>query len=157
MANIKTQAEKDAREWTEAKLAYGEGAGIRRKLINETVAYKMQHIPGYKVAFDAASERQDVASMAKHAKRNDRRKKVNNAVVRNTRAVATGKIENVSTGLLLVGAAAVVLHKTGADRKIIDFAKAKYAVAKRRWRKVATGPKPQGPNRDGVYNITDFR
>ena len=157
MASIKAQAEKDAREWTEAKLAYGEGAGVRRKLINETVAYKMQNIDGYSDAFASAAEKQDVASMAKNAKRNDRRKKVNTAVARNTRALATGKVENVSTGLLLAGALVVIAHKTGADRKIIDFTKEKYAAAKRQWRKVATGPKPTGPNKDGVYNLTDFR
>lgn len=157
MSNLSKQAEKDAKEFAAARLAYGEGAGTRRKLINETVEYKREHIPGYAEAFDRAHGRQDIPSIAKNAKRDDRRKKVNNAVVRNTRAIATGKHENMSTVLLLAGAAAVVLHKTGADKKIAAFAKDKYAKAKRWYRKTATGPKPKPPNKDGVYRITDFR
>lgn len=158
MTSIKRQAEKDAEEWTKAKLAIGEGAGNRRKLINETVAFKMQNINGYADAFSDAADKQDVASMAKNAKRDDRRKKVNAAVVRNTKALATGKVENASTIVLLAGAAIVVLHKTGADKKIIDFTKSKYVQIKRRIRKVATDTtKAHKPSRDGVYNITDFR
>lgn len=155
--SINKQAEKDAREWTQAKLAYGDGAGTRRKLINETVAYKMQNIAGYENAFANAAEHQDVASMAKHAKRDNRRKTANQAIVRNTRAVATGKYENVNTALLIVGGAAVVLHKTGYDQKVISATKRAYGDLRRRMRKTTmpqTAAKAKAKVDDVVYNIT---
>lgn len=157
MTSLKTQAEKDAREWTQAKLAYGEGAGTRRKLINETVAYKMETIPGYRDAFDRASAQQDVASMAKHAKRDARRKNVNQALVRNTKAVVTGKYENANTVLLIFGGAAVVLHKTGYDKVIIQKTKVKVKDLRRRFRRTPKPPKGSyEPGTDGkVYVITD--
>jgi hypothetical protein len=157
MTSINKQAEKDALEWTQAKLAYGEGAGNRRKLINETVAYKKQHIPGYESAFNSATERQDVAHLAKHAKRDSRRKTVNQTLARNTKAIATGKYENVNTGLLIFGAAAVIIHKTGYDKVVIAGVKRKYKDVRRRLRKT-TKPAP-APKRgdDNVYRITDLR
>lgn len=150
MSSLKAQAEKDAREWTQAKLAYGEGAGTRRKLINETVAYKMQHIAGYEDAFANAAEHQDVASLAKHAKRDARRKNVNQALVRNTKAMASGKYENLNTALLIVGGAAVVMHKTGLDKVAIRKTKDGYREMRRRLRR--TPKPPKGPQRghDGV-------
>lgn len=158
MTSIKKQAEKDAEAWTKAKLAYGEGAGTQRKLINETVAFKMRTIEGYGDEFAKARDKQDVASMAKNAKRDDRRKKVNAALARNTKALATGKVENASTFVLIAGAAIVVLHKTGTDKKIAAYTKDKYTKIKRRIRKVATDTsRAHKPNKSGVYNITDFR
>ncbi len=158
--SLTKQAEKDAREWTQAKLAYGEGAGNRRKIINETVAYKMQNIAGYEDAFAAAAEHQDVAAMAKHAKRDNRRKTANQAIVRNTKAVASGKYENLNTALLIFGGAAVVLHKTGYDKKVIDASKRGYAELRRRFRKT-TMPKPaphtKSKSDDVVWDITTKR
>lgn len=156
MTSIARQAEKDAREWTQAKLAYGEGAGTRRKLINETVAYKMEHIDGYKHAFDKAAAQQDVAAMARNAKRDNRRKTVNEALARNTRAAVTGKYENLNTALLIAGGAAVVLHKTGLDKVIVEKTKARYRDLRRRMRRT-TMPKP-APKRgdDKVWKITSI-
>lgn len=150
MSSLKAQAEKDAREWTQAKLAYGEGAGTRRKLINETVAYKMQHIAGYEDAFANAAEHQDVASLAKHAKRDARRKNVNQALVRNTKAMASGKYENLNTALLIVGGAAVVMHKTGLDKVAIRKTKDGYREMCRRLRRTPKAPKGPQRGHDGV-------
>ena len=158
--SLTKQAEKDAREWTQAKLAYGEGAGNRRKIINETVAYKMQNIPGYEDAFAAAADHQDVPAMAKHAKRDNRRKTVNQAIVRNTKAAASGKYENLNTALLIIGGATVVLHKTGYDQKIIAAGKRKYSELRRRFRKTSM-PKPSAQSKsktdDVVWDITSKR
>lgn len=158
MSSLKSQAEKDAREFTQAKLAYGEGAGNRRKLINETVAFKIENWPGYKEQFDAARERQDVPSMAKHAKRDARRKNANDALVRNTKALMTGKYENANTILLALGGAAVILHKTGYDKVVIQKTKAKVKDLRRRVRRYPKTPKGSyKPGTDGkVYVITDL-
>lgn len=157
MTSIKKRAERDAEEWTRAKLAIGEGAGNRRKLINETVAFSMQNIDGYGDHFAAAVEKQDVAAMAKQAERDDRRKKVNKAVARNSKALVTGKVENASTAVVVIAAIAVVMHKTGADKKVGEFMKLQYTSLKRRWRKVAKQSKATGPNRHNVFNLTDVR
>lgn len=158
MTSIARQAEKDAREWTQAKLAYGQGAGNRRKLINETVAYKMQHIDGYEDAFTDAAEKQDVAAMAKNAKRDNRRKTINEAVVRNTRAAATGKYENLNTALLIAGGAAVVLHKTGLDKVVIQKTKDGYKNLRRRLRKTHMPKSANRRDKDDhiVHKITDL-
>lgn len=151
----KKQAEKDALEWSRAKLAYGEGAGVRRRLINETVDYKIARIPGYGEAWDSAVEKQDVAALAKNAKRDGRRKAANETITRNTKAVISGKYENVNTGILVVGAIAVVLHKTGYDTKVIEGTKRHYNDLRRRFRKTPPAPKPTGKKTDDViHNIT---
>ena len=48
------QAEADAAEYAGAYMAVGEGAGNRRKLIEGTVDYKMEFVPGYREAFQNA-------------------------------------------------------------------------------------------------------
>ena len=154
--NVKKQAEKDAREYAAAYMSYGQGAGTRRKLIEGTVDYKIYHIPGYEEEFRRASQNQNMAEHAKNAKRENRRKTVNDAVVRNTRAVATGRYENVSTGILLFGATAALLHKTGYDKKIFEFSKKNYNSLRQKLRRT-TCPKTSGKSSDNnVHKITDI-
>lgn len=154
-SSIQRQAEKDATEYAAAYMSYGEGAGTRRRLIEGTVEYKMRTIPGYSDAFHKASEKQNMAAHAKKAKTDNRRKNVNASVARNTKAVVTGKYENVNTGILIVGAAAVLLHKTGYDKKIVEVGKRKYKELRQRFRKTTKpGPAPKTKT-DNVYRITD--
>lgn len=156
---VTKQAAKDAHEYAAAYMAYGEGAGTRRKLIEGTVGYKAEFVPGYREAFEAEHAAQNMEKHAKSAKNSNRVKTVNKAVVRNTRALATGKHENASTGLLILGAVAYGLHYTGLDKPLIDGTKKQYKKARERFRKTSKpGPaskaKPQGD--DGVYRITDM-
>lgn len=156
-STIRKQAKKEAREYTQAKLAYGEGAGVRRRLIGETVSYKIERVPGYEEAFDAELSKQDVADMAVHAKRDARRKAANEAITRNTKAVISGKYENVNTGILALTGLVVVLHKTGYDTKIINGTKNKYRDLRRRLRKTSM-PKPSSrpTGDDKVHDITSM-
>lgn len=158
MNSVQKQAKKDANEYAAAYMAYGDGAGTRRKLIEGTVDYKMHHIPGYAEAFTKESQGQDMAAHAKAAKNADRRKTVNTAVARNTKAVVSGKYENINTGILLVGVVAVILHKTGHDKTVIEFTKKKYKTLRQRFQKTPPAPKAREgeASDDGkVYRITD--
>lgn len=157
--NVQKQAAKDAHEYAAAYMAYGEGAGTRRKLIEGTVGYKAEFVPGYREAFEAEHSAQNMEKHAKNAKTSNRAKSVNKAVVRNTKAIAAGKYENASTGLIILGAIGYGLHVTGLDKPVIDFTKTQYKKARKRFAKGPkvnpTDPKATKQDDDGVYRITD--
>lgn len=155
---VQKQAAKDAREYAAAYMAYGEGAGTRRKLIEGTVGYKAEFVPGYREAFEREHSAQNMERHAKNAKTNNRVKTVNQAVARNTRALASGKYENASTGIVIVSALAYGLHQTGLDKPMIDFTKKQYKKARERFSRKTKKPGPNKPaekSDDGVYRITD--
>lgn len=147
MSNVHKQAARDAEEFAKAYLSYGEGAGTRRKLINATIEYKKATVPGYQTAFENYAEKQDMAAYAKQAKRADRRKTINQAVAKNTKALVTGKYENINTGLLIVAAGAVIMHQTGYDKKLVEATKRKYREVKNRFGK---------KSHDTVYVVTNL-
>ena len=66
---VRREAKRDAKEAARAKMAYGEGAGNRRKLINKSVEAKAKRDPQYKEAFDYYSEKQDLSKAAKDARK----------------------------------------------------------------------------------------
>lgn len=154
--NIKKQATRDAGEYAAAYMAYGEGAGTRRKLIEGTVGYKAEFIPGYREAFEAAHGSQNMADHAKNAKTENRRKKINESVARNTKAVVSGKYENLAPTLLIAGSIAYGMHQTGLDRVVVDAVKTRYTKVRKHFRKKPKTSKRSSDN-DGVYRITDVR
>lgn len=157
--SVQKQAAKDAHEYAAAYMAYGEGAGTRRKLIEGTVGYKAEFVPGYREAFEREHSAQNMEKHAKNAKGAQRTKAVVNSVNRNTRAIASGKHENMSTGLLIIGAAGYLLHKTGHDKTVLEFGKKQLKKARKRFKKVTNQPGPTTKARaagdDGAYRITD--
>lgn len=76
--SVNRHAQKDAKEFARAKAFYGEGAGIRRKLIKQTIEGKSKRMPGYKEALDYHIDLQDPSKHASKAvserKRTDRKK-----------------------------------------------------------------------------------
>lgn len=52
----KRMAKKDAKEYAQAKMYYGEGAGTRRKLIKNTVEQRKKDRPGYEKEFNKRLE-----------------------------------------------------------------------------------------------------
>ena len=86
------QARRDAKEYARAKMFYGEGAGTRRKLINNTVNERSKN-PTYKKAFDEALSKQNMATHATKAKHERARKDVKNSVSKTGRGVV-----NIVTG-----------------------------------------------------------
>jgi hypothetical protein len=125
--NVKKEAAKDAFEYAAAAMAYGEGAGIRRRLIMGSVNTKMDRIPGYEKAFEAAMRAQDMTAHARNARRGALKRGVGRSLNKNARALISGKSENMSTTLLVVAAAGYMAHKTGYDKKL-------YYRAKNKWR-----------------------
>lgn len=165
---VEKQAQQDATEYAAAYMAYGEGAGTRRKLIEGTVEYKMQFVPGYREAFEKAHGSQNMAKHAELAKKQSRRKTANEAVTRNTKALVSGKYENVNTSIIIAGAVAYVLHKTGHDKTVIAYSKKQYHAGKDQVKKTTKElrqrfrrcnkptPEPSNGGGDGkVHRITD--
>lgn len=151
MNNVEKQARKDAEEFAKAYMSYGEGAGTRRKLINGTVDFKKQTVPGYAAAFEKNAQKQNMADHAKKAQKEARRKDVTQTVSRNARAIATGRHENMTTGVMIVGAIAIAMHQTGMDKAIFEAGKRKYRDVKNRVK--SRFHKKDEPI---IYNITDI-
>lgn len=114
---VDRMARKDAKEYARAKMFYGEGAGNRRKLINNTVAQRSKDSKYYKEAFDRYYSEQDMAKHVSKAKNERHRKDI------------------IKKTVLYAPAAASILYAaakyTGMDKKIAAWGKvaAKDAVA----------------------------
>lgn len=118
-------AAKDAKESAQAKMYYGEGAGIRRRQINNTVKSRSKD-PAYKEAFNRNLERQDLAKAS--SKAHSKRKRTD--VVKGTAKTSRGIINILNgnagaasaTAVGLVGLAAGA-HKLGVDKMLMDKGK----------------------------------
>lgn len=134
---VEKEARRDAIEYARSQMFYGEGAGIRRKLIEATVESKSQRDPVYGRAFRKALEAQDMAQHASKAR--VERKKIDRAasIQRNVRGILTGRKQSVNTALLVVGTAAYICHQQGWDKKLYQEGKSRYTMwkAKRTFRK----------------------
>lgn len=120
----KRYAKKDAKEYARAKMFYGEGAGNRRKLIKATVNERSKD-PEYKRRFDEYLQKQDMAKHATKAQSERHRKDVTKSVGKTARGwyhLSMGDTAKVAAGAAFTYA---LLHKTGTDKKIAEFAKNK--------------------------------
>lgn len=105
-AKTSREAKKDAKEFSKAKMFYGEGAGTRRKLIKAKVESKAGKDPSYKKAFDQHLSNQDMAKRASQARGERKRKDV----AKGTAKTARG-IKNLALGTgAPVALSAVVLY-----------------------------------------------
>lgn len=123
---IEKQAAQDAAAWIAAEMAYGEGAGTRRKLVMQPIQQKLMTDPVYADAFNAAYDKVDLTKYAelaiKERKAMDRAAKAG----RNLRALKNGNVNNLSTGVFIVVGTALVLHHTGYDKVLEAKAKKAY-------------------------------
>lgn len=126
MPNIKKQAIKDADEFAKAKMFYGEGAGVRRRLIGQTVQFKVANVPGYDVAFRRELAKQDFAKLSRRARKERRLIDAKDAVAKNSRALIRGDVRSMSVPLLAVAAVGYVAHQTGYDKKALEYTQKKY-------------------------------
>lgn len=131
MRNVQKDAARDAAEYAEALMSYGEGAGTRRKLITSAVAYKTERIPGYHEAFNAAYDKVDLTKTIKHAKRAGKTRDVGALTSKNVKAMTRGDIHHMSTPLIVGVVVLAVAHKTGYDKKAIAYTKRKAGDVKR--------------------------
>lgn len=109
------EAQKDAREYTAAKMFYGEGAGTRRKLINNTVSAKVKKDPTYKKAFDYHVENTDMSKRAAQARSKRKRTDTTNKVKKTGRGV--GHVLRGNSQYASLTAAALVAGGTVAWQK----------------------------------------
>lgn len=140
-SKIKREAIRDADEYAMAKMFYGEGAGVRRRLINQTVQFKIANIPGYDAAFQQELARQDFAKLSRKARRERRTKDGVQYVSRNGRALIRGDHRGLSLAAYSLVALGYFAHKEGYDKVALASAKNEYKKAKawvgKKWRSVA--------------------
>lgn len=115
-------ANKDAKEFAQAKLYFGEGAGVRRRLIKAKVD-QLSKDPVYKDAFDKALADQDMAKAG--AKARGQRKRTD--AVQSTKKTAKGIHHIINGNSQYANAAAAVIvggayyaHKKGIDKMLLD-------------------------------------
>lgn len=130
MTSIKREAIRDAHEYALAKMFYGEGAGIRRRLINQTVQFKIANVPGYDVAFQRELAKVDFAQISRKARRERRLIDAKDVVNRNGKALARGDYRSLSLPILVVAGGAFVAHQTGYDKKALEYTKKEARKAK---------------------------
>ena len=104
---VRRRARRDAKEFTQAKMYYGEGAGNRRKLIKATVKARSKD-PFYKSEFDKAVANTDMSKRASQARRQRGRKNARNSAGKTVRGVG-----NIATGNLSRAGGALALGYLG--------------------------------------------
>lgn len=123
-------AKKDAHEFARAKAFYGEGAGTRRKLIKQTVEGKSKRDPNYKKAFDHHLANQDTAKHVNKAKAERKRKNIKNSTTKTARGVShilRGNSQYASAAAAFLVGGAMVVHKAGIDKVVLNAGKKAYS------------------------------
>lgn len=126
------EAAKDAKEYTQAKMFYGEGAGTRRKLIKAKIQQKSKD-PAYKEAFDRQVSDTNMAKRADQARGQRKRTDTSNKVKKTARGVnhvIRGNSQYATTAAVLLAGAGALAYKNGGDKilkdvgnKTMDFVK----------------------------------
>lgn len=92
---VRRRARRDAKEYTLARMYYGEGAGNRRKLIKAKVKARSKD-PFYKGEFDKAVAKTDMSKRASQAQRQRGRKNARNSTGKTVRGIGNIASGNVS-------------------------------------------------------------
>lgn len=142
MKNINKMAAADAARWAAAEMAYGEGAGTRRRLLDAELSSRW-NIPGYMDAFEGAYDKLDMDKFAKAAIKERKLADTSNYVSKNVRALVRGDVRNVSPSLLVLVAGGYFAHKQGYDKVVLQRVKVEYRLLANkfdRWRKTSDSP-----------------
>lgn len=118
------EASKDAKEFTAAKMYYGEGAGTRRKLINAKVNAKSSKDPNYKKAFDDAVGGTDMGRRAEQARGQRKRTDTKNSVKKTARGVGhvvRGNSQYASMAAVVLAGAAGYAYTHGGDKHVKKY------------------------------------
>jgi hypothetical protein len=119
-------AAKDAKEHAQAKMYYGEGAGVRRRLIKNTVESKSKRDPNYKKAFDHHLANQDLSKAADKARSKRKRTDAANTTKKTVKGIGhimNGNAQYASAAAALLVGGAMYAHKAGIDKLIMDKGK----------------------------------
>ena len=118
-------AKKDAKEFTQAKMFYGEGAGNRRKLIKAKV--NQRSVDGsYKKAFDQHVKNTDMAKRADQARGQRKRKNISTSAAKNTRGVVNimnGNRQSAGATAVMVAGGAAFAYRNGGDKYVAKAGK----------------------------------
>lgn len=127
-------AAKDAKEHIQAKMYYGEGAGVRRRQIKAVVTERSKD-DSYRKAFEQHVSGQDLAKAS--SKAHSKRKRTD--VVQGTKKTArgihhiiNGNPQYASAAAALVVGGAMYIHKSGIDKVVMDKGKTMYNDMKSR-------------------------
>jgi hypothetical protein len=115
------KARSDASEYAKAKLAYGEGAGTRRKLIKAKVEERSKN-PQYKEAFDRFLSEQNTDRLSRQARVNHRTKSTFKSTTKTVRGVhrqLTGGFGSVTVTSAAIAGAYIYARKSGLDQVLI--------------------------------------
>jgi hypothetical protein len=102
MKNLDKLAKKDAFAWARAEMFFGEGAGIRRKLLNAQIEDRMAKIPGYVERFNDFYAQQNMADHAIAAAKERKHIDMIVKAKRNGKGLLRGN-KNQMVGLVLAG------------------------------------------------------
>ena len=116
-AGIKRYAKQDAKEYANAKMFYGEGAGNRRKLINATIKQRSKQV-AYKEEFERQLAEQDMAKAASRAKTERKVKDTKKAVGKASRSAINISTGNIGRASASAAAVYTIAHATGVDKRI---------------------------------------
>lgn len=119
------EASKDAKETARAKMYYGEGAGVRRRLIKNSVQSKLKD-PAYKEAYERHLADQNMAKRASEARSKRKRTDATNATkktAKGVRHVLNGNNQYANMSAAAIVAGATYAHKTGIDKRILNASK----------------------------------
>jgi|LakMenEpi03Aug12_release.lakeMendotaPanAssembly.Ray.scaffolds.fasta_scaffold01451_10 hypothetical protein len=125
--SINKKAKKDAQEFARAKMFYGEGAGVRRKLVKATVDQRSKNSSEYKKAFDFHLKSQDMSKHAGKAKKERKSKDRNAKNAQRIKAVArraTGEM-GTQAAFVAIAAGGIAFLRSEKGQKImaqtVDF------------------------------------
>ena len=126
------QARKDAKEFTQAKQFYGDGAGTRRKLIKKTVEQRSKD-ETYKKAFDHHVENTDWSKRSSQAISRRKRTDTVEGAKKTTRGIThlvAGNPQYASAAAILLFGAAGAAYKAGVHKHVAKYGKTAYSKAK---------------------------
>jgi hypothetical protein len=127
-------AAKDAKEHIQAKMYYGEGAGVRRRQIKAVVTERSKDA-AYKKAFDEHVSGQDLAKASAKAHSKRKRTDVSKGTVKTAKGIhhiINGNPQYASAAAALIVGGALYAHKMGIDKIVMDKGKTMYKDAKSR-------------------------
>ena len=132
MNKIEKLAAKDAAALMAADMAYGEGAGTRRKLVNAMIDGNLLKYADtdyndlLRLHYEMLDQNKFATAAIKERKALDRAAKLGKSM----RAIKSGNYQNLSTGVALAVGAGYILHKTGYDKVLLEESKKLYKKAK---------------------------
>lgn len=130
--NVNKLAANDARRWAYAEMFFGEGAGIRRRMLSAEIGKKVETIAGYHDAFQKAYAKQDFARHAINAAKERKRIDRTGLIRRNVKGLVTGNHRQLSTTVGVAVVAYVAIKDTPLEDQIKLRAKMTYNKSKAR-------------------------